>query len=267
MNNMIVFLLIGLALLVTVPVALRVLGIDGGMATLIGRSLATLSLVLPRGPIAGVLALTWLASTAFLVLRHRRVAVFTLVPLLWLPAAAAWLVADRFGIRPLEFDRSIVLLTAAHFHHAGFGVSVLLARVRAPLGLALHQAGMVFVAIGITTSDHLEPIGAGFIVCALVVWTYRALRMRAPLSGWRRVAIMTSALSWTYPMLLAVSWALTQVGVDFVTSTLTPTLDAMVAQHGAVNAIALVLCGLIALTPTLAHLQEEALHDHAASTH
>lgn len=267
MNNVTVLFLIALALLVTVPLALRVLDVNAGRATLVGRLAATASLVLSSGPIAGALALPWLVSAALLVARQRRVAPLTLVPLLWLPASAAWLVADRFGIQPLDFDQSIVLLTAAHFHHAGFGVSALLARSRAALGLALHQVGMVLVAIGITASDHLEPLGASFIVCALAVWTCRALRARATLTGWRRVLMTVSAVAWAYPMLLAVSWALTQVGFDLVTGTLTPTLDAMVAQHGAVNAIALVLCGLIALTSTHSPSEEEQQRDHAASTH
>ena len=123
-----------------------------------------------------------------LAVRNRHDALFALIPLLWLPAAAAWLAADRFGIRPLDFDRSTVLLTAAHFHHAGFGVSVLLARMRAPFGLAFHQIGMILVAIGITGSDHLQSVGASFIVCALVVWAYHAMRMQATLRGWRRIA-------------------------------------------------------------------------------
>lgn len=267
MNDLIIYLLVGLALLVTVPVALSVLGIKGGRLTLAGQLLATLSLLCPRGPIAGVLAAAWIGAAALLVLQHRRASMYTLIPLLWLPAAAAWLAADRFGIRPLNFDRSIVLLTAAHFHHAGFGVSVLLARVRAPFGLALHQIGMILVAIGITASDHLEPVGAAFIVCALIVWTYHALRMQATFSGWRRVALTISALAWLYPMLLAVSWALTHVGLDVVTTALTPTLDAMVAQHGAVNAIALVLVGLTAFSPTLANLQRGKFDADTSSTH
>ena len=68
-------------------------------------------------------------------------------------------------------------------------------------------------------------------------------------------------------MLLAVSWALAQVGVDFVTSKLTPTLDAMVAQHGAVNAIALVLAGLLALTPISTHAEEAEAHVDATSAY
>ena len=267
MNNVIVYLLIALAVLVTVPLALHALGVKAGPVLHVGQLLATASLLVPRGGVAGALALAWVASAALLVVRNRQGGLFTLIPLLWLPAAAAWLAADRFGIRPLDFDRSIVLLTAAHFHHAGFGVSVLLARARASFGLALHQIGMLFVAIGISASDHLEPLGASFIVGALVVWTYHAIRMRPLLSRWRRVAITVSAVAWAYPMLLAVSWALAQVGVDFVTSKLTPTLNAMVAQHGAVNAIALVLTGVLALTPTLVDPNKEKSHADVASAH
>ena len=265
MNTHVVALLIALALLVTVPVGCRVLGLETPHR--VGRAVALVALALPTGPIAGVLAAGWLATSAWLLWQQRHAALTTLVALAWVPAAAAWLACDRFGIRPLDFDSSIVLLTAAHFHHAGFGVSALLARTHAHAGLWLHQAGMVTVAAGITFSDALEPIGATLVVCALIWWTVTALRIRPLLTGWRRAAVTVSAVAWMYPMLLAVRWAIAPLGWPALTP-FTRALDAMVAQHGAVNAIALVLLGLLALMPASLHAThtQEVSHADTASS-
>jgi hypothetical protein len=45
--------------------------------------------------------------------------------MLYLPIGGAWLVASRLGIQPLGFGDTIVLLTAVHFHFAGFAAPVL----------------------------------------------------------------------------------------------------------------------------------------------
>src|SRR5580704_4481214 len=43
----------------------------------------------------------------------------------YLLVAGAWLVASRAGLQPLAFHEPIVLLTAVHFHFAGFASAVL----------------------------------------------------------------------------------------------------------------------------------------------
>lgn len=246
-------LLIALALLVTVPVALRALSVVGtGYPN--ARWVAAISLVLPKGWLAGALAGAWLFAASFLLWQHRRASIARMAALAWLPAAAAWLVADRLGVRPLGVSPEIVALTAAHFHHAGFGVSVMLAAVGAHRGLVVHQMGMVLVAAGIaadgiSAADGLEPLGAACIVVALAVWTAHAWRRRGAATGWRRAAFTVSAVAWLYPMALALAWALAPLGPHPIVTPFLRTLHAMVAQHGAVNALAVVLLGVAALTP------------------
>ena len=265
MNTLVVDLIIALALLVTIPIGSRVLGVVA--PPLAARCVAVLALALPTGVVAGIPTAAWLAASIWWLWQQRRAPLTTLVALAWIPAAAAWLALDRFGLRPLDFDSSIVLLTAAHFHHAGFGISALLARTHTTVGLWVHQLGMVTVAAGITFSDALEPVGAAMVICALTCWTVTAWRLRRTLHGWRRAAFTISALVWTYPMLLAARWAIAPLGWTALTP-FTRTLDAMVAQHGAVNAIGVVLFGLLALTP--APLQnpnhQEVSHADTTST-
>src|SRR5580658_4169652 len=58
----------------------------------------------------------------------------------YLLVAGIWLVASRAGVRPLAFQEPIVLLTAGHFHFAGFASSVLAGLVdRAYVGHRGHR--------------------------------------------------------------------------------------------------------------------------------
>jgi hypothetical protein len=43
-----------------------------------------------------------------------------------LAIAAAWLLASRYGLRPMGFQEPIVLLTAIHFHYTGFASATIL---------------------------------------------------------------------------------------------------------------------------------------------
>src|ERR1043165_6738025 len=45
--------------------------------------------------------------------------------LLYLPVAGAWLVIYRLGIQPFGFGEIIILLTAVHFHFAGFATPII----------------------------------------------------------------------------------------------------------------------------------------------
>ncbi len=225
-------------------------------------ALATLSLSFNRGALAGTLACTWLVAAAATLILGRRSPLPVLVTLVWLPAAAGWLVADRFGFSLFGFGTSTVQLTAAHFHQAGFGVSALLRLAGARRSLAIHQFGMIAVAAGINFGNQLQPVGAGLIIVALVGYALAALRSARGHSGWRRICLSVSALSWTYPMLLAFSWALAPFGHAIVIRT----LDAMVAQHASVNAVALVFVGLVGFTPN-ATPRLSAKDRHALAAH
>lgn len=77
--------------------------------------------------------------------------------------AAAWLLCDRVGYRPLGFDEVIVLLTAIHFHYAAFALPLcagLLVRVMPFWWLKASTVGILIsvllVAAGITVSHLTE---------------------------------------------------------------------------------------------------------------
>lgn len=137
-----------------------------------------------QGTMAALLALPWLAFATtvaaagivrFRAHAERRIAdIVTDGGLVFLLVGAAGVVADRLGHRPLGLAPILVLLTAVHFHFAGFVLPV-------AAGLAIRHvggasatlagwgviAGVPAVAIGITAS-HL---GLGTATEAVAAWT------------------------------------------------------------------------------------------------
>ncbi|HEX2852455.1 MAG TPA: YndJ family transporter [Opitutaceae bacterium] len=76
--------------------------------------------------------------------------------LVYAAVGAAWLMADRLGLRPLGFGGAIVLLTAIHFHFAGMIVPVL-------AGLALQRLGNSRLAafVGLTVILGVPAVAVG----------------------------------------------------------------------------------------------------------
>jgi hypothetical protein len=228
---------------------------------------AALAFLLPAGVPAGVLALGWLLFAGIAALlgvvrlfdQHLRdVAEICIdVGLLLLPIGGFWLAMARFGARPLGFGDTIVLLTAVHFHYAGFALLVLAGlagrrlRVNAPLARGsfhLAASGMILgvplVALGITFSRVLEILAVMLLACSVLIFAILTLLVVVPLLARRaaRALLALSALASIATMLLAAGYA----GGSFVGITLT--IHQMVVAHGMVNAFGLVLCGLLAWT-------------------
>ena len=95
------------------------------------------SFALPPGRAAAALALPWLAITGAAALRGlgrlragpRTPAWLCLgVGPVYLAVGGAWAVIARAGLCPLGFPDVIVLMTAVHFHYAGFALLVLVGR-------------------------------------------------------------------------------------------------------------------------------------------
>ncbi len=167
---------------------------------------------------------------------------------------AAWLVAQRAHWTPWGFDPLIVLLTAAHFHHAGFTL---------PLIAGLHAksrpgwltyascvailAGVPLVAAGITGTHFgvltlVEPVGvAVLVVGALGVAVSQILRgIRTDLIGWRPAALVVSGLSLAVAMLLGLGF-----GLRTVLPNLALTMPQMWMIHGTLNVFGFGLCGVL----------------------
>jgi YndJ-like protein len=180
-------LLLLLAPTVFVPLACEQVGMIRSQKAHYAILTAALALVfafyLPQGWYAGTLALPWLGFSLWALWAnvHLVPQVFRDHPhersffsaFLFLPVGAAWAFADRMGIRPLGFDPTIVLLTAAHFHYAGFLLALGTAHTYKQLqarqvaqstwvswGILLAPA---FVAVGITVTQ----LGGSYLVESL----------------------------------------------------------------------------------------------------
>lgn len=270
---------VALGAVVVLPLGLRLLDTTGAVRVPRPRSavwpaagaLGALALLLPRGPVAVVLALPFAAATLVLLAaaarawaRHRGRGGATDLALGVAPGVttvgALALVADRAGATVLGFGGDILLLTVPHMLFAGFGACLaagLAARAEAGgpsrlarAGAAGVTAGVLAVLVGYLVSEEAELVGT--VVLTAGIWcataaAWRAARRetqdrardgRAAGAAWSAVALGGGVVA----MLLAVWWALGEV-----TGVVHPDLSWMVATHGALNAVAVVLGSLVAL--------------------
>lgn len=262
---------------VVLPLGLRLVDSVGAVRVPRARSAwwpvvgaaAAVALLLPPGPGAILLALPFAAATVVLLAAAARpwvrrpptrpglpdVAVTVALGVTTVGALA--LVADRAGASVLGFDGDILLLTVPHMLFAGFGACLaagLVARAETagPSRLARAGAGGVTLGVlavlaGYLVSDEAELVGT--VVLTAGIWcattaAWRAARRDATTGGgpgavaWSAAALVGSVVA----MLLALWWAAGEV-----TGVVHPDLSWMVATHGAVNALAVVLGSLVAL--------------------
>ena len=173
---------------------------------------------------------------------------------------AVWLVAHRASWTPWGFDPLIVLLTASHFHHAGFTLprmAGLNARTnpncwtRFSCGAIL--LGVPLVAVGITGTHFgmlkfVEPFGVAILVLGAlsiaVSQVWRGLeRQRSILT---RLGFLISGASLFAAMVLALGFGLRYVIPNFAL-----TMPQMWAIHGTLNAFGFGLCGILAWRGTI----------------
>lgn len=137
--------------------------------------LLLLSYATPAGRLAAALTLPWLAFTALaalvgllrlLELGPRPLAELAVdAALVFLPVGGTWLLFSRWGRPLLGFGEPLVLLTAAHFHFAGFALALLTGLAGRALpgrGASAAAAGVVagvpLVALGIALSPRGFPV-------------------------------------------------------------------------------------------------------------
>ncbi len=243
-------------------------------------ALAVATLLTP-GPAAALLATPWLAIAAALGVvalgslirasnrrgRLRRLAVAVSLGFLAFGAVNAWSFA--LGFAPLGFAPVIVLLTAVHFHAAGFVLMTagILAADRTPAPSA--SAGVAAMALGsiVTAAGFVGVPGAavgGAVTVAigglLIGWATVRLAPTMRSHGARGLsAIGGGALFASMP--LAIGWAVgTFLGAPPFG------LDVMIRTHGAINALAVCLPLMLAWTLEAGATGAARTQPRAAST-
>lgn len=176
--------------------------------------------------------------------------------LVYAAVGAAWLMADRFGLRPLGFGEAIVLLTAIHFHFAGMIVPVLAglalnrlenSRLAAVIGLAVIL-GVPAVAVGISASQlGIDPrieVAAVFVM----------------VTGGVGLGALHLRLAWQTSRPVMARWLWGIAGCSLITGMLFAGLYGlrhffqpwpwlglpwMWALHGSINALGFGFCGVV----------------------
>jgi hypothetical protein len=155
----------------------------------------------------------------------------------------------------MGFGDTIVLLTAVHFHFAGFAAPLLAGltgRHIAPktsILLTMAEVGVItgnpLLAAGITASPAIALLGAlvitaGLVLLAVVSMAYVVPTIRSTIV---RVLLLISALAVLPAMMLACAYA-----YSIVFNKLIIDIPQMAMTHGLANAFGFSLCGLTAWT-------------------
>jgi hypothetical protein len=226
----------------------------GGWTSVLAALPLLIAFSLPTGPLAAAFAMPWLAL-AFVgtvaaildglsqlpsILHPANLPVLGIdVALGFWGVAATFAMVERLGV-DTGFSPVIVLLTATHFHFAGFallGLASLLASSRrwlhaSVLGLII---GIPLTALGfVLGSDPIDAVGA-FIVGLSGIGVAVALTAGRPseLSAWLSRAAGVALL---VGMPMGIAWSIAILtGQSFLD------LDAMIRTHGVLNAMAVLL--------------------------
>ncbi|MFT5386408.1 MAG: hypothetical protein ACI8X3_003484 [Saprospiraceae bacterium] len=223
----------------------------------------TIAYHLPQGMTAGILILPWFAFSLFMAFKKWQVVKLfknsfieqqvELAAYLYLPVGIFWAIVDRFGIQLLGYDSTIILLTAIHFHYAGFILPQVTSwliknfpvKYSRLLGLGII-AGIPLVALGISSSHFHWP--DWIEVASVTIFTSAAASVGI-LHIWAgikspgvlpKVLFILGGLALLIGMTLAFCYGWRSV---FVIETLT--IPWMYAVHGTCNAVGFALPVLI----------------------
>ena len=169
-----------------------------------------------------------------------------------LAVGGAWLVASRLGMRPMGIQEPIGLLTAVHFHFAGFATAMIGAATlqfserrgeqRWLRRLVLLVAGLpIVVAAGFVISPVLK-MGAAILFSASVAGLAVVVRAcgRKADNPTARVLLQVAAGAILAGMVLSGAYAIADyTGSDVLT------IPQMARTHGILNAVGFCLAGLL----------------------
>lgn len=162
---------------------------------------------------------------------------------------SGWMLCDRLALEPLGFSPLIVLLTAAHFHHAGFTLPLTAGLLGRAFGAESASSpwratavmvviAVPLVALGITFSPLLELLAA-WLTAASGIAVAIGLLLRA--NTLATIPAMLSALAGS-SLLAGMSFAASYAIGEYV-GTPWPDITAMIRMHGAINALGFGLLG------------------------
>lgn len=229
-----------------------------------GAVLAATSFFAPTALQAGLLAGAWLLICALVAVP----AVFNLARLrvpstteacfilarLYLPVGGVWLMFSRLGLEPMGFTEPIIILTAVHFHFAGFATALIagatagaLLAADGRLNLDLRVVSWIVIlgpgllALGFLVSPAARAVLAMSYAAGLLAFSATLLAdlRRLPAAVRPLLAFATAAL--IFGMLLAVLYAFGEyTGTDRLI------IPQMARWHGVANGLGFALCGLLA---------------------
>ncbi|MBL8173330.1 MAG: YndJ family protein [Bryobacterales bacterium] len=253
------------ALVVVAPLGLALAGASPLSRKLVYPAglLAAASFFFDQGRVAALLAVPWFLFSAEIArqgcLRLLRRALGPLEELalhagmLYLAIGGFWLVLSRLGERPLGFRDEIILLTAIHFHYAGFAACVFTAmtgrmlrdQAESPLYRAAAWAvigGTPMLATGIALSRWIEIVAAFWLALGVVLVAGLALfSSLLGRSGIGASLCFSIAAAFT---VLSMGMAAAYAVSEFQGALWLP-IPRMAALHGLANALGLSTAGLI----------------------
>jgi len=220
------------------------------------------AVALPSGILAALVALVWLAFTLLAALHgltralgaDRRIEELSIAAgFVYLAVGGGWLVLWRSGIAIMDFGEHVPLLTAIHFHFAGFASPILVGFVGRELRAAntrlwpiyvgaasLVIVGPALVALGIAGVRSIEAPAASVLAAGTATVALLALVLRRVGAATRALLAVSSAAA-VVAMTLAFLFAVgNPLGISAIA------LEDMVRWHGSLNALGYVLCGLLA---------------------
>ncbi len=227
-------------------------------------SLLAISFLLPdveKGSIhylAGLLAVPWMLFTYLLAgiglvhfCRHVRSPDHQLcfsAALIFVAIGGTWAAISRAGIPVMNFEPIIILLTAVHFHYAGFALPLLSGLAfrtmtrhhLVRLMILLIIVGIPLVGVGIAGNPLLEVIAVGILAtgCLGLALVQTRSAMRCSLEPARGLLLLSS-LSLLLGMLLAVIYGIGQ----YLEKPLLE-IPLMIPLHGIANSVGFSLAGL-----------------------
>ncbi len=235
----------------------------------LGAALAAVAIWLPPGRRAGLFAIGWfmvcglMAASGMVGLvrgpwldsdsRVRATRIVVDIARFDLVVGGAWLVASRWGMRPIGIQEPIGLLTAVHFHFAGFATTMIgAATVRfAERGGAQHKwlrrlvlmvaVLPVVVAAGFVISPVVK-LGAAVLFSASVAGLAIEVRAygRKAHDATARIFLQVAAGAIFMGMVLSGAYAVADyLGSDALT------IPEMARTHGILNAVGFCLAGLL----------------------